>query len=107
MRECEARSNLVLLITIKYKEKKNERRVHQNPEQVLSDLHSDGSGGLTKEQAEQSRKSMVPIPLSGKVMNPCLKDLGCFHRAYAFDADLCGSDHLRSKYCPLYDRWRI
>ena len=31
LRECEARSNLVLLITIKYKEKKNERRVHQNP----------------------------------------------------------------------------
>ena len=26
------------------------------PEQVLSDLHSDGSSGLTKEQAEQSRK---------------------------------------------------
>ena len=28
----------------------------KTPEQVLSDLHSDGSGGLTKEQAEQSRK---------------------------------------------------
>ena len=26
------------------------------PEQVLSELHSDGSSGLTKEQAEQSRK---------------------------------------------------
>ena len=29
---------------------------NKTPEQVLSDLHSDGSGGLTKEQAEQSRK---------------------------------------------------
>ena len=80
----------------------------KTPEQVLSDLHSDGSGGLTKEQAEQSRKKYGSNTFIRESHESLLKkDLGCFHRAYASDADLCGSDHLRSKYCPLYDRWRI
>ncbi len=44
----------------------------KTPEQVLSELHSDGSSGLTKEQAEQSNaKNTGPIPLSGKAMNLC------------------------------------
>lgn len=56
----------------------------KTPEQVLSDLHSDGSGGLTKEQAEQSRKSMVPTPLSGRAMNPCLKRSGMLPQSLCF-----------------------
>lgn len=54
------------------------------PEQVLSDLHSDGSSGLTKEQAEQSRKSMVPIPLSVRAMNLCLKRSGMLPQSLCF-----------------------
>ena len=58
------------------------------PEQVLSDLHSDGSSGLTKNRQSSPVKSMVPIPLSVRAMNLYLKRSGMFHRAYASDADL-------------------
>ena len=47
----------------------------KTPEQVLSDLHSDGSGGLTKNRQSSLAKSMVPTPLSGRAMNPCLKTI--------------------------------
>ena len=56
----------------------------KTPEQVLSDLHSDGSGGLTKNRQSSPAKSMVPIPLSGKVMNPCLKRSGMLPQSLCF-----------------------
>ena len=59
-------------VHINHKEMRDMKDAYtKTPEQVLSELHSDGSSGLTKEQAEQSRKKYGPIPLSGKAMNLC------------------------------------
>ena len=50
----------------------------KTPEQVLSDLHSDGSGGLTKEQAEQSRKKYGSNTFIRESHESLLKKILCF-----------------------------